>query len=107
MRLLAEESGALHICYEELDYGAEPKVVTSSVSGWVPANAVARSLERIIFRAHIERDDRESWQHFADGQLLEVFWVPLRPKPVLVGPQQAWLDSVYEQLSSAREESAT
>ena len=103
VRVIAEEPGATHICYEEFDYSVEPKVVTSAISGWVPAGAVARSLERIIFRARVERDSRTAWAHFADGQLLEVAWVPLRPKPQLVGPQQAWLDSVYERLTSDRE----
>ncbi len=100
VRVLAEEASASFICYEEFDYRVEQKAVISSGSGWVPTRVVARSLERIIFRARIERDGRSSWQHLADGQLLEIQWLPLRPKPALVEPQQGWLDCVYEQLLS-------
>ena len=81
IRRIAEESKALLIRYEEFDYSVEPKVVTSSVSGWVPADAVTGSVERVIFRARLAHDSRASWQHFADGQQLEVRWLPLRPKP--------------------------
>lgn len=74
------------------DYNRSPPELLTATRGLVPIKKVARKLERHFFLMNCDVDGRRTWSREADGHVFKVEWVPLEPRPNLIGDQLGWLE---------------
>jgi ADP-ribose pyrophosphatase YjhB (NUDIX family) len=67
--------------------------------GWVETADLDTVKERHFYHLDCTAPTPKTWRLKADQDLVfELFWAPLKPKPVLVSGQDCWLDFVYTAL---------
>ena len=63
------------------------------MDGWLPSEFLTHEIQRHYYRIRVLEETQEIWSHFADrGLTFHLRWVPLDPKPNLIGGQIKWLD---------------
>jgi len=98
-RVVGHAGAFSEIVYEEHDFNVQPKRVLVRYSGWVESDAIADAVERHFFHFEVNAPTQDRWVQHAE-QRFECYFTLLVPKPRLVHPQQAWLDGVYDRLST-------
>ena len=95
----SSHNGWSHINYIEYDRVPNPQYIQYNITGWVPDNAISFDKPRHFYHLTTPEQTPDQWSTPGDGDhIFKPFWTPLSPKPSLVPPQAAWLDSVYDQL---------
>jgi 8-oxo-dGTP pyrophosphatase MutT (NUDIX family) len=99
VRSLRQAPGWLHVAFEEPDRWPDPQYATYQICGWVPRQAVAEMQRRYFY--HLEftgKKIEEEWDVFSDNHTFHAFWAPLEGLPIVVKPQDAWLEYVTNQV---------
>jgi len=93
MKIFERKVGFTHINYEEYDLNQETPKLIEKVDGWLPSEFLTHEIQRHYYRIRVLEETQEIWSHFADrGLTFHLRWVPLDPKPNLIGGQIKWLD---------------
>jgi 8-oxo-dGTP pyrophosphatase MutT (NUDIX family) len=97
--LNGQEEGWSEVTHEGYNFNVSPPKVQFSVRGWVPSRYLTAQLNRHFFLLAPTQETPDTWEHLADGRyLFRLYWVPLIPKPQLMGLQDEWLNLVHNQL---------
>ncbi len=89
------------VTYEEWDSFPGGDYITYRITGWVPSDTLSAAQRRHFYHLTTIGDGPASWSQAADGHVFEPFWAPLAALPLLIAPQQQWLDGVLDDLHSA------
>lgn len=109
VEVVDRQEGYARVVYAERDLDAgDDGLVYARFDGWVPDDALAYRQERAFYHFRAGADTPERWQQLENDKFVfHLYWVPLDPKPdVLIGPQQEWLDSYYDDLTGSLSSSA-
>ena len=89
------------VTFEDDDPASDPPYQLVRTAGWVPAGALASRLARNLFHLVSVAPVPAAWTHFAEDRYpFHFYWVPLTPRPHLIGTQDHWLAAVYDTLLS-------
>jgi 8-oxo-dGTP pyrophosphatase MutT (NUDIX family) len=97
---LAQVAGEwARVTHEDHDPASDPPYQPVRTTGWVPAARLAPRLTRHLFHLVSLEPAPAAWTALAEGRYRFHFsWVPLTPRPHLIGPQDRWLVRVYTDL---------
>lgn len=93
-----ERPGWAQAFCQELDMSRSPPAILSEFGGWVPAASLGTRVVRYLWHLALLSDERDRWEHEADGHRFRPFWADLEPQPSLVAGQDEWLEAVYAPL---------
>jgi 8-oxo-dGTP pyrophosphatase MutT (NUDIX family) len=92
------EGNFAHIAYEELDNESDPPASRIYESGYVRTSVLGTGTERHHFHLTTPAETPETWPVSTDNHTFQLYWTPLIPRPRLIGQQDDWLVSVYDEL---------
>jgi 8-oxo-dGTP pyrophosphatase MutT (NUDIX family) len=88
-----------HIIYQEYDQLPDPTHITLYVDGWLPEERLSWRKTRHYVHLHCHEKTADRWSLPGDNNhVFTPFWADLQPAPLIVPPQNRWLDDVYDQL---------
>ena len=92
------ESPFVYAVRREYDHNQTPSKLIDERYGWIPRQQLTRRQRRHYFLMHLSnRPSTETWTHIGDhGVPWRLYWTPLTPRPVLIHPQNNWLDYVID-----------
>lgn len=83
--------GFCQVFWEEFDRWPDPRYVSMSILGWVPASTLAARQLRHFYVCQFRGETPERWVVEADNHRFVLFWAPLASLPPIVPSQDAWL----------------
>jgi 8-oxo-dGTP pyrophosphatase MutT (NUDIX family) len=86
------EGDFAHITYQERDEGSEPTFVSYQITGWVDKAALTRQVMRYFYHFSYHGETPTTWFVDTDNHRFRLFWAPLPQLPMIVAPQQWWVD---------------
>ena len=91
-----QSNGFSQVRYEEWDRWPDPQYVTYAITGWVPDERLCSTVRRHFFRLEAQAPTDERWTVSTDNHRFSLFWAPLQHLPVIVHPQDAWLEFLFK-----------
>lgn len=92
------EGNFAHIAYEEVDHHSDQPGFLVYEAGYVRNSVLGTGTERHHFHLTTTAETPESWPVTTDNHTFQLYWTPLIPRPRLIGQQDDWLASVYDEL---------
>ncbi len=92
------QAGYTQVTYEEWDRYPVGSYVTYCLTGWVPDETRAETIERHFFHLQSVGGSPAAWAQRADNHTFRPFWASLAALPPLVAPQDGWLPYVQGEL---------
>jgi 8-oxo-dGTP pyrophosphatase MutT (NUDIX family) len=90
--VLRKMHGYTQINYSEPDQLPDPKFTTYQITGWVPDEVLSNLQRRYFFRFDFQGQTLVSWKVNTDHHTFTLTWFPLDDLPVLIPPQDEWLN---------------
>ena len=90
-----------HISYIEYEYDKfhKPISIDANIIGWVPNENLSAQKTRHFFLLSTQEETEDAWELKSDrGHIFKPYWTPLSPKPLIIPPQDRWLDFVYKKI---------
>jgi 8-oxo-dGTP pyrophosphatase MutT (NUDIX family) len=88
-----------HTIYTEYDQLPHPTQIRLYIDGWLPSERLSWRKTRHYVHLHCHEETAVRWTLPGDrSHIFAPFWANLQPKPVVIKPQNRWLDEVYTQL---------
>ncbi|HPH94514.1 MAG TPA: NUDIX domain-containing protein [Anaerolineaceae bacterium] len=87
---LRRENGFVQVSYEEEDRLPDPTFLTYIITGWLSAEAVTHTQQRVFVHLRYNAPCPLTWEREADHHIFSLFWAPLGHLPPLIPPQDAW-----------------
>ncbi|MCY4400981.1 MAG: NUDIX domain-containing protein [Candidatus Poribacteria bacterium] len=90
-----------HISYIEYEYDEfhKPICIDYNITGWVLNDNLSDQKKRHFFHLSTQEETEDAWELKSDlGHIFKPYWTPLSPKPLIISPQDRWLDFVYEKI---------
>jgi 8-oxo-dGTP pyrophosphatase MutT (NUDIX family) len=100
VRCRRRDAGFVQVTYEEFDRFPDPQYVTTELTGWVPADALATSRRRLFYVITHDAPSEPRWRHRADQNDLVVFWAATTSLPTIVSPQDRWIPYLLDSIKS-------
>ena len=98
---LSTQENFTHISYIEYEYDKfhKPTCIDANITGWVPNENLSVQKKRHFFLMSTREKTADAWELKSDmGHIFKPYWTPLSPKPLIISPQDRWLDFVYEKI---------
>ncbi len=93
VELVERKAGFMRVMYKDVDFNQNPPKELSKVEGWLPGELLTREIKRHFYLVHVLEKTKTSWTQNSDmGHIFQLEWVPLDPKPDLIGEQADWLN---------------
>jgi 8-oxo-dGTP pyrophosphatase MutT (NUDIX family) len=86
------------ISYIEGDKYPDPNYITYQITGWVEDSRLASKVSRHFYHL-CSNCTLNEWEQEADNHTFKLFWSQLDKLPVIVSPQNEWLDYVLTELN--------
>jgi len=83
--------GFSQITYIEHDQIPDPNYISMQITGWIPAEFLAKTRRRHFFHLEFKGQSQERWTIFSDHHIFSPFWVPLANLPKISSPQDTWV----------------
>lgn len=91
-------TGFSQVTYQEFDRAPDPQYVTMTITGWVPEDHLTATRRRHFFLLEPAGPTEERWTVLADNHAFTLFWAPLSALPVIIPPQDQWLEVLWAEL---------
>ena len=98
---LSTQEDFTRISYIEYEYDQfyKPIHIDANITGWVPNENLSAQKKRHFFLTSTQEKTADAWELKSDmGHIFKPYWTPLSPKPLIISPQDKWLDFVYEKI---------
>ena len=98
---LSTQEDFTHISYTEYEYNAfhKPTCIDANITGWIPNENLSAQKKRYFFHVSTQEGTSDAWELKSDlDHIFKPYWTPLSPKPLIISPQDKWLDFVYEKI---------
>ncbi len=98
---LSTQEDFTRISYIEYEYDQfyKPIHIDANITGWVPNENLSAQKKRHFFLMSTQEKTADAWELKSDmGHIFKPYWTPLSPKPLIISPQDKWLDFVYEKI---------
>lgn len=93
VQVTERKGGFAHVIYEEMDLNQNPPKLLWDSKGWLPPEFLTREIQRSFFILNVHETTPNTWSQLADmGYTYQLEWLPVNPKPELIGEQGGWLD---------------
>jgi 8-oxo-dGTP pyrophosphatase MutT (NUDIX family) len=87
------------ISYTEYNQLPNPTAITLQIIGWLPESSLSQRKTRHYVHLLCHEDTPDRWSLPGDNNhIFSPFWADLQPTPLIIPPQNRWLDDVYEML---------
>ena len=97
VEVLRQVEGFTQIHYTEPDQIPNPNYVSMQITGWVTDESLATLRKRYFYQIDFEGKTKSRWQTFSDHHIFTVFWAPLNDLPIIIPPQDSWLEFLPKQ----------
>lgn len=91
-------SGFCQVTNQEVDRVPDPQYVTMAITGWVPEDHLSATRRRHFFLLEPAGPTEGRWTVSADNHAFTLFWAPLSALPVIILPQDRWLEVLRAEL---------
>ena len=98
---LSTQTDFTRISYIEYEYDKfhKPICIDVKITGWVPNENLSGRKTRHFFLLSTQEETENVWELKSDrGHIFSPYWAPLSPKPLIISPQDKWLDFVYKKI---------
>jgi 8-oxo-dGTP pyrophosphatase MutT (NUDIX family) len=97
--VVERQPGFARIVYAEEDLESPDGIVYARFEGWVLEEDLYERQDRRFYHFRATVAAPEKWVVIENGvHEFQLYWVPLVPKPELIGSNQVWLDEFYDAL---------
>ena len=93
VELVERKAGFIRVRDRDVDINQTPPKELSKVEGWLPAELLTHQIKRHFYLVNVLEKTKTNWRQTSDmGHIFQLEWLPLDPRPDLIGEQSDWLN---------------